>query len=46
MPERDWECHTDVKPFADASLGMATVIPNMMLALAYQMNFFPIFKGK
>lgn len=25
---------------------MAIVIPNMMLALAYQMNFFPIFKGK
>ena len=24
---------------------MAVVIPNLMLALAYQMNFFPIFKG-
>lgn len=32
-------------PFPDKPLDMAIVIPNMMLALAYQMNFFPIFKG-
>jgi hypothetical protein len=25
---------------------MTIVIPNMMLALAFQVNFFPIFKGK
>lgn len=24
---------------------MTSVIPNIMLALSYQMNFFPIFKG-
>ena len=44
-PARDWVCHADMVPFADDILGMAAVIPNLMLALAYQMNFFPIFKG-
>lgn len=32
-------------PFASDALNMGIVIPNMMLALAYQMNFFPIYKG-
>lgn len=44
-PERDWACHVDMVPVGNNPLNMAIVIPNMMLALAYQMNFFPIFKG-
>lgn len=43
---RDWHCHPDLVPVASDFLQMVIVIPNMMLALAYQMNFFPIFKGK
>lgn len=44
-PSRGWVCHVDMVPFADDILAIAAVIPNLMLALAYQMNFFPIFKG-
>ena len=44
-PERGWYCHPDMVPFADEFLEMASVVPNMMLAFAFQMNFFPIFKG-
>jgi hypothetical protein len=32
-------------PVAKDFLQMIIVIPNMMLALAYSMNFFPIYKG-
>lgn len=32
-------------PIGEDFLQMVIVIPNMMLALAYSMNFFPIFKG-
>jgi hypothetical protein len=32
-------------PVGHDFLQMVIVIPNMMLALAYSMNFFPIFKG-
>ena len=44
-PKRGWYCHSEMVPFADDILEISAVIPNMMLALAYQMNFFPIFKG-
>jgi amino acid permease len=33
-------------PVATDVLQMVIVIPNLMLALAYSMNFYPIFKGK
>lgn len=42
---RDWSCSPDMVAFANKPLEMAVVIPNMLLALAYSMNFFPIFKG-
>lgn len=42
---RDWSCHPDMVPVGSDFLQMVIVIPNLMLALAYQMNFFPIFKG-
>lgn len=42
---RDWSCSPDMVAFGTKPLEMAVVIPNMMLALAYAMNFFPIFKG-
>lgn len=32
-------------PVATDVLQMVIVIPNLMLALAYSMNFYPIFKG-
>lgn len=35
-----------MEPFPTDWVKVATVIPNIMLALAYQMNFFPIYKGK
>ena len=44
-PKRDWTCHSEMVPFANDPIKMVAVIPNLMLALAYQMNFFPIFKG-
>lgn len=44
-PKKGWYCHYDMVPFGNDVLQIASVIPNMMLALAYQMNFFPIFKG-
>ena len=34
-----------MKPFPTDWFEVATVIPNIMLALSFQMNFFPIFKG-
>jgi hypothetical protein len=34
-----------MKPFPSDWMKVATVTPNIMLALAFQMNFFPIFKG-
>jgi hypothetical protein len=34
-----------MKPFPSDWLKVATVIPNIMLALSFQMNFFPIYKG-
>lgn len=45
-PQRDWSCHPDLVPFGNDALKMMVVIPNLILALAYQMNFYPIFKGK
>ncbi len=34
-----------MQPFPEDWLKAATVVPNIMLALAFQMNFFPIYKG-
>ena len=31
--------------FPEKWFGAAAAVPNILLALAYQMNFFPIFKG-
>lgn len=45
MFERDWKLDYEMKPFPHDWSNVATVIPNIMLALAFQMNFFPIFKG-
>ena len=45
MFERDWKLDYEMKPFPSDWLVVATVIPNIMLALSFQMNFFPIFKG-
>ena len=32
-------------PFASEFLPMASVIPNMFVALTFQVNLFPVFKG-
>lgn len=45
MFERDWNLDYEMKPFPSDWFKVATVIPNIMLALSFQMNFFPIFKG-
>ena len=34
-----------MKAFPDNWLLAAATVPNILLALSYQMNFFPIFKG-
>ncbi len=43
--DHNWRCNKDVTPFESDFLQMAAVIPNLMLAFGYHMNFFPIFKG-
>lgn len=45
-PRYNWHCDADMAPVGSDVMEMAIVIPNMMLSLAYQMNFFPIFKGR
>jgi hypothetical protein len=35
-----------MEPFGDDGLEMAVVLPNLMLAITFHMNFFPIFKGR
>lgn len=45
MGERDWKLDHEMQPFPDDWLKVASTIPNIMLALAFQMNFFPIYKG-
>ena len=45
MFEKEWNLDYEMKPFPTDWLKVATVIPNIMLALAFQMNFFPIYKG-
>jgi amino acid permease len=45
MFEREWNLDHEMKPFPSDWLQVATVIPNIMLALSFQMNFFPIYKG-
>jgi amino acid permease len=43
MIELNWTVH--MEPFPRDWWKVAAVIPNIMLALAYHMNFFPIYKG-
>lgn len=45
MAERDWICNEDYEAIGNDILEIGSVIPNIMLSLSYQMNFFPIFKG-
>jgi hypothetical protein len=35
-----------MEPIGDNALEIAVVLPNLMLAITFQMNFFPIFKGR
>jgi amino acid permease len=46
MLERDWVLDEELNAFPTDWLKVAAVTPNIMLALAYHMNFFPIYKGK
>lgn len=45
MAERDWVLDQELNAFPQDWLKVAAVTPNIMLALAYHMNFFPIYKG-
>lgn len=45
MSEKDWKLDYEMKPFPEDWLKVASTIPNIMLALSFQMNFFPIYKG-
>ena len=44
--DHKWRCSSEVVAFQNDIMEMASVIPNLMLAFGYHMNFFPIFKGK
>lgn len=45
MFERNWNLDYEMHPFPTDWMKVAAATPNIMLALAFQMNFFPIFKG-
>ena len=44
-PDRDWHCHPEMVPFADDAMKIILVVPNIMFALGFHSNFFPVFKG-
>lgn len=41
----NWRCDHRMVPFGDDIMDIVVVIPNLMISLSYQTNFFPIFKG-
>jgi amino acid permease len=41
----DWVIPKAMEPFPRDWVRVSSVVPNLMLALSYQMNFFPIYKG-
>lgn len=41
----DHKLQTDINMFPEHWFSAAAAVPNILLALSYQMNFFPIFKG-
>lgn len=45
MSELDFKVSHELNAFPTDWFHAASVIPNLLLALSYQMNFFPIFKG-
>ena len=45
LSQSDWEIKYELDPFPRDWGKAIAALPNIMLALAYQMNFFPIFKG-
>lgn len=44
-PIYNWRCDHKMVPFGDDIMDIVVVIPNLMISLSYQTNFFPIFKG-
>lgn len=45
MAEKNWNLNHEMKPFPTDWMKVATSIPKIMLALTFQINFFPIYKG-
>jgi amino acid permease len=45
MIERGWQVSPTMYPFPQDWLKFSAVIPNVLLALTFQANFFPIYKG-
>lgn len=46
MTEKGWNLDHKMEPFPTDWMKVATSIPKIMLALTFQINFFPIYKGK
>lgn len=45
MSQRGWQVSSTMRPFPKDWLTFASVVPNVLLALTFQANFFPIYKG-
>lgn len=45
MNDSQWDRGFKMQMFPEDWFAAIAVIPNLLLALSYQMNFFPIFKG-
>ena len=45
MTEKNWNLNHEMQPFPTDWMKVATSIPKIMLALTFQINFFPIYKG-
>jgi amino acid permease len=44
--QQNWNRSGTFEAFGNDGLQIGIVLPNLIFALAFQMNFFPIFKGK
>ena len=45
LSQNDWDIKYELDPFPRDFGDALAALPNIMLAFAFQMNFFPIFKG-
>lgn len=46
LSQNDWDVYYELDAFPRDWKEAVSVLPTVMLALAFQMNFFPVYKGK